>query len=327
MTVFNSGRRQALITGLAPLIGLALPALEARAQTQYPSKPIRLYVPFAAGGGTDIIARQVASKLNETFGYTVIVENHPGAGGSLGAEKALAQPADGYTLLVIAADYMAYNKPGFDPVAAIQPVIQLVNQPGVLVVSAKSDVKTLRELIDKARKAPGSVTYGSAGVGSLGHLSTEWFASISGVKLHHIPYKGTSGVMADLAGGQIDMLFASVAGARTLIKAGKLRALAVAAPDRVTDLPDVPTFVETGSKYEGGLVWYGLVVARGVPASVVAKLNADVGSVLRKPELMAQVAASGGTPVGGTPEQLGQLIRSEQTLWQGILKEINLKPE
>ena len=329
MTVFNSGRRQALMTGLAPLVGLALPALDARAQKQYPSKPIHLYVPFAAGGESDIIARLVASKLNETFGYTVRVENYGGVGGNLGAEKALAQPADGYTLLAISSAYTgnaAYLKPTFDSIAAIQPIIQLTNQPGMLVVGANSDVKTLRELIDKARKAPSRVNYGSAGVGSVGHLMTEWFASLHGVKLNHIPYKGTSGVVVDLAGGQIDMLFAGVSGVRAMIKSGKLRALAVSGPNRLADWPDVPTFAEMGSKFEGRL-WHGLVVARDVPTAVVARLNADVGSVLRKPDLVANLAASAVVPVGGTPEQFEQLIRADLATWRGILKEINFKAE
>lgn len=192
----NSFHRFALVAAatFAPLVW---------AQDNYPSKPIHFVVPFSAGGESDIVARQIATRLGALRGYTVIVDNFPGAGGNLGAERALKEPADGYTFLVISGAYAAnavVTKPSFDPVAAIQPIIQFSSQPSVLVATSK--YASVGELLEKARKSPGSINYGSAGIGSLGNLSNENFALVAGVSLNHIPYKGTSGAVADLAGGR-----------------------------------------------------------------------------------------------------------------------------
>lgn len=293
----------------------------------YPVKPVRLVVPFAAGGESDIVARLIATKL-QTRGYTILVDNRPGAGGNLGAEMALREPPDGYTLLVISGAYAGnavVMKPSFDPLVAIQPIAQFSRQPSVLVVSTASGFKTLKELIDKARQAPGTVTYGSAGVGSLGNLAGEYFSSAAGVKLSHIPYKGTSGGMTDLAGGQIDMMTAGITGARSLAKGGKIRILAVSGTKRLPELPDVPTFAEAGvPDFEIGL-WHGLVAPKDVPAPIVAKLNADVNEVLRDPEIMSRFSADALTPVGGTTDQFRAVIKGDMERWRRIVKEAGIK--
>ncbi|MDW5442358.1 Bug family tripartite tricarboxylate transporter substrate binding protein [Polaromonas sp. SM01] len=297
------------------------------AQGAYPSRPIHFVVPFAAGGESDIVARQIATKLAALRGYTVIVDNYPGAGGNLGAEKALKEPADGYTLLVISGAYAAnaaVTKPNSDPVAAIQPVIQFSSQPSVLVANLKYN--SVAELLDQARKSPGNVNFGSAGIGSLGHLSNENFALVTGISLNHIPYKGTSGAVADLAGGQIDMMFAGVTGASALAKGSKIRMLAVTSPKRLPGLPDVPTLLESGVPFSSSL-WHGLVASKNVPPAVIQKLNADLNVVLQDPEVESKFSAAMLTPVGGTPKQFRDVIVSELDRLKLIVKAAKVKPQ
>lgn len=297
------------------------------AQGTYPTKPLHFVVPFAPGGESDIVARQVANKLAVLRGYTVIVDNFPGAGGNLGAEKAMKEPADGYTFLVISGAYAAnaaVNKPAFDPIAAIQPVIQFSTQPSVLIANLK--YKTVGELVDKARKSPGQLNFGTAGIGSLGHLSNENFALVTGVSMNHIPYKGTSNAVTDLAGGQIDMMFAGVTGARALAKGGKIRMLAVTSPKRLPVLPDVPTLVESGIAYESSL-WHGLVASKDVPPSIIEKINADLNAALRDPDLVSKFNAELLSPVGGTPDKFKEVITTELDRLQRIVKAANVKPQ
>jgi tripartite-type tricarboxylate transporter receptor subunit TctC len=255
---------------------LGTPVL-AQSGARYPSKPIKMIVPFAPGGGSDTMARLVAQKLTESHGYTIVVDNKPGAGGNLGAEAALREPADGYTLLVISGSYAGnavVNKPTFDPVGAIEPVIQFTREPVVLVVGPASPFKSLTELVAEAKKSPGSIAYGTSGVGGLAHLSTEYFASVANIKLTHVPYKGTGQSLVDLAGGQIQVILGGTTSVAPLVKGGKVRPLAVAAPARLPSMPDVPTFAEQGFGSFRADLWHGLVVPKGVPADVIAKLNA-----------------------------------------------------
>ena len=297
------------------------------AQGQFPTKPVRFIVPFAAGGESDIVARQIANRLSSR-GYTIVVENVPGVGGNLGAEKALREPADGYALLVISGAYAGnavISKPSFDPIAAIQPIVQFTRQPSVLL--ATPSYKTLQDLVDKAKRAPGTINYGSAGVGSLGHLSSEYFASAAGIKINHIPYKGTAPAITDLAGGQLDMMLSGLTAARALAKSGQVRLLAIGGDKRIAELPDVPTFIEGGvTGFETNL-WHGLVGQKDVPPAIVAKLNADINAVLRDPEITARFGADAVTPVGGTPEQFRQVIRTDLERWQRIVKQANIKPQ
>lgn len=315
-------KRRLLLATLCALIAPSAWSLEA-----YPTKQVRFVVPFAAGGESDIVARLVATKL-QTRGYNVVVDNRPGAGGNLGAEQALREPPDGYTLLVISGAYAGnavVMKPSFDPLGAIQPIVQFSRQPSVLVVSTASGFKTLKELIDKARQSPGTITYGSAGVGSLGNLAGEYFSSAAGIKLLHIPYKGTSGGMTDLAGGQIDMMTSGITAARSLGKSGKIRILAVSGSKRLPELPEVPTFAEAGvADFEIGL-WHGLVASKDVPPQVVSKLNADMNEALRDPEIQSRFSADALTSVGGTPEQFRSVIRGDMERWRRIVKEANIK--
>ncbi|WP_176947497.1 tripartite tricarboxylate transporter substrate-binding protein [Variovorax sp. NFACC27] len=274
------------------------------------------------------MARLIAQKLNEQLGYTVIVDNKPGAGGNLGAEAALREPADGYTLLVISGSYAGnavLMKPAFDPVAAIKPIVQFSHEPIVFVVGTNSSIKSLKELVEKAKRNPGAVTYGSSGVGGLAHLSTEYFASIAGIKLNHIPYKGTSGAMVDLAGGQIEFFLGGTTSVNGLVKGGKVRALAVASPKRISSMPDVPTLTEQGFSSFKGDLWHGLAAARSVPPAVVAKLNRDINTVLQMSEVKARLAADDVAPAGGTPQAFSEVIRADMERWQAVVRQADIK--
>ena len=314
------------IRTLILLTASALVAPIASAQGTYPTKPIHFVVPFSAGGESDIVAREIANKLTALRGYTVIVDNFPGAGGSLGTEKALKETADGHTLLVISGAYAVnavLNKRA-DAMTRIQPVIQFGSQPSVLVANRKYG--TLNALLEKARNSPESINYGTAGIGSLGHLSNENFAMVAGVKLNHIPYKGNSAAIADLAGGQLDMMFAGVTGAMTLAKGGQVRILAVSTSKRIPVLPEVPTLVESGVSLESGL-WHGLVASKDVPPAIVEKLNADLNAVLRDPEIVVKFNKSLITPIGGTSAQFKEVMQLEMERAQRIIKTANIKLE
>lgn len=312
----------AACTALSPL------AFGASPEAAYPAKPIHFIVPFSPGGESDVAARTIANRLSTLPGYTVIVDNYAGAGGNLGAEKALREPADGYTMLVISGAYSANAvtlKPAFDPIAAIQPVIEFSLQPSVLVSTPKW--QSLGDLLAAARKAPGSINFGTAGVGSMGHLSTEDFAQQAHVKLNHIPYKGSSGAINDLAGGQIDMQMSGITAAESLSRSGKVRLLAISGDARNPAFPDVPTFAESGlPDFKAGL-WHGLVASKDVPPAIVAKLNADINTVLRDPELKKRFATLNMTPVGGTPAQFEGAIRDDMKHWQQVVRDAGISAQ
>lgn len=298
------------------------------AQDKYPSKPIKFVVPFAAGGENDVIARLVANKVTAMQGYTIIVENRPGAGGNMGAEAALREPPDGYTFLVVSGAYAGnavVSKPSFDPIAAIQPVVQFTSMPSGVVVAGNSPYKSMGQLLDTARKAPGKVTYGSGGVGSLSNLSMEFFAYLTGVKLTHIPYKGNSGAIADLVGGQVDLMAGGVTTVRPYLKGGQARLLAVTGTARLAEMPDVPTFTELGLGRFDAELWHGLVASKNVPPALITKMNVAINDALVSPELKKTFAEQGVRPVGGTPEHFKQVIRGDMDRWQKIVKEAGLK--
>lgn len=277
----------------------------------YPSRPIRFIVPFAAGGESDIVARHIANTLTRQKGYPVIVDNVPGAGGSLGVEKGLREAPDGYTFIVISGAYLANSIAGAekqDPIASVQPVIQFTSQPAVLVANQK--YTDLRRLIDKAMKEPGSLNYGSAGIGSLGHFSMEEFSRLAGIKLTHIPYKGNAAAINDLAMGQVDIMSAGVSGALAMAKTGKVRILGTATTKRIPEMSAVPTLTEGGVPYVSSL-WHGLIAAKGVSAEVIAKINTDVALALRDPVAVAALKTQMLTPVGGSPEEFKNVMTGE----------------
>ncbi len=300
----------------------------AHAQSRYPAKPVKFIVPFAPGGGTDVMARLVAQKLTEKHGYTIVVENKAGAGGNLGAEAALREPADGYTFLVISSSYAVnavLSKQTFDPLTAIEPVVQFSREPVVLAVGASTPYKTLAELVAAAKATPDKVAFGSSGVGGLAHMAAEHFNALAGIKITHIPYKGTGAALVDLAGGQIQLLMAGNNSFTALVKAGKVRLLAVGAPQRLPTLPDVPTFAESGMPQYRADIWHGLVAARGTPPDIISKVNADVNAVLRSAEVQARLAQDDVAAGGGAPQPFGEVIRSDLERWRTVVRQSNIK--
>jgi tripartite-type tricarboxylate transporter receptor subunit TctC len=298
----------------------------------YPSKPIRLVVPFPPGGGTDIFARQIATKLSESLGWVVVVDNKPGAGGNIGVDIAAKSPADGYTVVLgqtsnLAINPTLYGKLPYDPLKDLVPVVGVAAAPVVLVVAANSPYTSLADVVAAARAKPGAIMYASPGNGTVSHLAGERLQRAAGVRFEHIPYKGSSQAMTDVIGGNVALFMASVPSALAQINGGRLRAIAVTSDRRSAQLPDVPTVAESGYKDFEATTWYGLLVPSGTPPAVVETLNREVNRVLQLPEVRAQIAAEGGEPLGGTPEKFASLMRSEYALWGRVVKESGAKAD
>ena len=308
---------------------LALLVLPALAQT-YPTKPVRIIVPFAPGGGSDFIARFMAQRLTESFGSQVIVDNKPGAGGVLGIEQGVKSPADGYTLTLIASSYTvnpSVYKLHFDPVADITPIIQLSQGPLLVVVTPSLPVKNIKDLIALAKAKPGELTFASSGQGSVIHLATELFASMAKVKMNHIPYKGTGPALTDTLAGQTNVFFSSTANAMPHVKAGKLRAVAVTTAKRIPALPEVPTIAESGVPGYDVVLWHGLIGPKGLPRAVVDRVNGEVTKSLKLKETAEQLQNDGVAPAGGTPEQFAATIKKEIGVWKKVAADAGVKAE
>ncbi len=318
---------RALISSLAAAL-FALPS--AAAAQQYPAKPIRIVVPFAPGGGSDFIARFMAQRLTTGLGQQVIVENKPGAGGVLGIEAGIKSPADGYTLTLIASSYTvnpSVYKLKFDPVGDITPIIQLSQGPLVAVVRLSLPVKNVKELIALAKEKPGQVNFASSGQGSVIHMATELFAGMAGIKMNHIPYKGTGPALTDTLGGQTDTFFSSTATAMPHVQAGKLRAIAVTSAKRIAALPDVPTVAESGVPGYEVILWHGLIGPKGLPRPIVDRLNSEASKALKLKETAEQLQNDGVAPAGGTPEQFLAQIKKEIGIWRKVAADAGVKAE
>jgi len=313
------------------LAALALAAVMAPAGAQkYPAKPVRIVVPFAPGGGSDFIARFTAQRLTEGLGAQVIVENKPGAGGMLGIEQGVKSPPDGYTLTLIASSYTvnpSIYKFSFDPVADITPIIQLSQGPLLVVVRPSLPAKSLQDLIALAKAKPGQVNFASSGQGSVIHMATELFQTTAGIKMNHIPYKGTGPALTDTIGGQTDVFFSSTATAVPHVQAGKLRALAVTSAKRIAALPNVPTVMESGVKGYEVILWHGLIGPKGLPRPIVERINAEATKTLKLKETAEQLQNDGVAPAGGTPEQFHEQIRKEIGVWRKVATDAGVKPE
>jgi tripartite-type tricarboxylate transporter receptor subunit TctC len=307
---------------------MALP-LVSMAQ-QYPAKPVRIVVPFAPGGGSDFIARFMAQRLTESFGKQVVVENKPGAGGVLGTEAGIKSPPDGYTLTLIASSYTvnpSVYKLNFDPVSDITPIIQMSQGPLVVVVRPGLPVKTTQDLIALAKAKPGQVNFASSGQGSVIHMATELFQSMAGIKMNHIPYKGTGPALTDTLGGQTDVFFSSTATAMPHVQAGKLGAVAVTTGKRIPALPNVPTIGESGVPGYDVVLWHGLIGPKGMPRPIVERINADVTKALKLKETGEQLQNDGVAPAGGSPEQFGAQIEKEIKVWRKVAADAGVKAE
>ena len=304
-------------------------AFSAAAQT-YPAKPVRIIVPFAPGGGSDFIARFTAQRLSGWFGSQVIVENKPGAGGLLGIEQGVKADPDGYTFTLIASSYTvnpALYSLKYDPVNDITPVVQISQGPMLVVVNPKVPAKSATELIALAKAKPGTLNFASAGQGSITHMACELFAYMAGIKMNHIPYKGTGPALTDTIGGQTDLFCTSTATALPHVKAGRLRALAVTTANRLPAEPNVPTLAESGVKGYDVALWHGLIAPKGTPKVAVDKMNAEVNKLLKSKDTAEQLQTDGVAPKGGTPEAFRDQIRKEVGLWKKTVAATGVKPE
>jgi tripartite-type tricarboxylate transporter receptor subunit TctC len=291
---------------------------------------VRIVVPFAPGGGSDFIARFMAQRLTGGLGQQVIVENKPGAGGMLGIEQGVKSPADGYTLTLIASSYTvnpSIYKFSFDPVADITPIIQLSQGPLLVVVRPSLPVNSTQELIALAKAKPGQINFASSGQGSVIHMATELFQSMAGIKMNHIPYKGTGPALTDTIGGQTDVFFSSTATAVPHVQSGKLRALAVTSAKRIPALPSVPTVGESGVKGYEVVLWHGLIGPKGLPRPIVNRINSEATNALRLKETAQQLQNDGVSPAGGTPEQFLAQIKKEIVVWRKVAADAGVKAE
>jgi tripartite-type tricarboxylate transporter receptor subunit TctC len=296
----------------------------------YPTKPVRIIVPFAPGGGSDFIARFTAQRLSGSFGSQVIVENKPGAGGLLGIEQGVRAEPDGYTFTLIASSYTvnpALYPLKYDPVNDITPVVQISQGPMLLVVNPKVPAKSAVELIALAKAKPGTLNFASAGQGSITHMACELFAYMAGIKMNHIPYKGTGPALTDTIGGQTDLFCTSTATALPHVKAGRLRALAVTTANRLPAEPNVPTLAESGVKGYDVPIWHGLIAPKGMPKVAVDKMNAEVNKLLKSKDTAEQLQTDGVAPKGGTPDAFRDQIRREVELWKKTVAATGVKPE
>lgn len=307
---------------------LAAPAVlvpfAARAQA-FPTKSVRLVVPYAAGGGTDAIARVVAQAMGEQFGQTVVVENVTGAGGNLATQQAAAAPPDGYTMLMANQGPVAVNPHLFkslkiDPLAAFDPVTQIAASPLVLVVPAKSEFTSAKQLIDYAKGNPGKLSYGSAGNGSASHLATVLLNVVAGIDTLHVAYKGAGPALNDLLGAQTQFMITTLPSVVGFIENKQLRALGVTTKTRAPALPDVPTIAESGWPDYESAAWYGFVVPKGTPGEIVSKLRDATVAAINEPTAKSRLANDGAAPIGNTPDEFGRFMKAESDRWAAIVK-------
>jgi len=306
-------------------------ACAAQAQT-YPAKPVRLVVPFPPAGGNDVFARIVAQKLSEAWKQQVLVENRPGAGGSVGTEFAAKSAPDGYTLLLghtgtLAINPALYTKLGYETLRDFAPIGTLASAPLVLVVNSDTTLRTVGELIARAKSKPGELNYASSGSGTGSHLSGELLQSMTGIKLTHVPYKGTSPAITDLLGGQVQMMFSVIPPALPQIKAGKLRAIAVTSRQRMPQLTDIPTVAESGvSGFESTLV-YGILAPRGTPAPVLEEIHAQLARITAAKEFRERVDFEGAVVLEGTSADFAALVREQAEKWGRVIRASGVRPD
>ena len=306
---------------------MALLALNASAQgaATYPTKPIKIVVPFPPGGATDILARAIGAELQKAFGQTVLIENKAGAGGNPGADMVAKSPPDGYTLVMATVgthgiNMALYSKMPYDAVKDFEPITLVAGVPNLLVVHPSVAAKNVAELTALAKAQPGKLNVASSGNGTSIHMAAELYKLMAGVDILHVPYKGSSFALTDLLGGQVQLMFDNMPSALPHVKAGKLRALAVTSPKRSSALPDIPTMDEEGLKGFDATSWFGLLAPAGTPKDIIAKLNAAAVKALTTPEMRERLASQGAEAVGNTPEQFAAFIKAEIEKWAKIVK-------
>ena len=320
-------RKLFALLALAAACGLA----HAQATSTYPTKSIRVIIPSTPGGGTDFIGRLVSTKLAEMNGWTVVPDNKPGAGTALGLAEAARSNNAGYDLVVAQTDNVSLIplllKVAYDPVKDLTPVALVATTPMVLIVPENSPYKTLADVIKAAKAEPGRISYGTSGTGGTVHIAVELLQSAAGIKLQHIPYKGSSPALADLLGGHLQFAGSSISSAASLLHAGKIRALAVTSPKRNPALPDVPTVAEVGYKDFSVVSYYGIMAPAGLPQPVLARLNTDLNKILHRPDVRTALLGQGLEPSPASPEEFGALIKSDIQKSKTIITNANIKVE
>jgi tripartite-type tricarboxylate transporter receptor subunit TctC len=304
-------------------------AVQASAQS-YPAKPVRMIIPYPPGGGNDLLGRLFAAKLSERMGQSFIVENRPGAGTVIGTEAAAKSPPDGYTILLssIATHALSpnlYSRVPYDPIKDFAPITLLGIAPTVLVINKDLAVKDLGELIAAAKAKPGELTYASGGNGTPPHINGEVFKSVAGVNLLHIPYKGGGPALADLAAGRVHVMLDTAASAMSHVRAGRLRALAISAPKRSPEYPDLPTFAEAGLPQYETNAWYSMHAPAGTPPEIVRRLNTELVTILKEPDILARFKQLSTDPVGNSPEEFGAFVKAELEKYARIIKAANIR--
>jgi tripartite-type tricarboxylate transporter receptor subunit TctC len=319
--------RAACAVALAASLPASVPA-----QDSYPAKPIRLTVPFPPAGGTDVLSRALAQSIAANTKWLIVIDNRPGAGGNIGLDALAKSPPDGYNIAMgqtanLAVNPALYASMPFDPLKDFEPIALVSSQPLILVVAAGSPYRTLKDLVAAAKAKPGQLNMGSPGSGTIGHIGGELFQRRAGVKFAHIPYKGAGPVVTDLMGGSVDLYFGNTQSVDSLVKAGRIRALAVTSPRRLKNLPDVPTISESGYPGFEAATWSGLVAPKGTPKAIVERLNAETNKALKSPEMIARLDADGSDTLGGSPQRFADFLKSEHAKWGAVIREAGIKLE
>jgi tripartite-type tricarboxylate transporter receptor subunit TctC len=316
---------------IALLAFVALAGAAALAQDNYPAKPVRIVIPYTAGSSLDSRGRVIAHALSERLGQQVIVDNRPGAGGSIGTALVAKSPADGLTLLLTNNSYAlnpyVYKDAGYDPLKDLVPIAHGYTAAMVLVVHPSAAVKTVRELAAFGKAKPEEISYASSGNGSVPHLCAEIFNQLAGIKALHVPFKGDAQALSDVLAGRLTFIFSGIVAAQPHVKAGKLRALAVTTPKRIDSMPDVPTMAEAGYPTYNLPVWAGFFAPAGTPKSILDKLNKEIGAALVAPAVKANMDATGATAIGGNSADFSALVRKEVERYAKLAKEIGLTIE
>ncbi len=326
-----------LKSAMGAILAIVLAAAPMASQAQdYPSKPIRLLIPFTPGGGTDFVSRVVGAKLTETLKWQIVLENRPGASGNLAIEQAAKSPPDGYTIVMGQSDNMMlgpylYANVGYDTIKSFAPIVQVSEASLALVTNAPAagaqpGLRSVADLITKG-KASSGISWATAGNGSMGHLYGEQFKSVADIKLLQVPYKGAAPALADVMGGSVDVAIMSVPSVLGLVRGGKLTPIAVTTAKRSAMLPNTPTLDEAGIKGVDTGIWLGLFAPAGTPPAIVARLNAEVNKVLQMPDVREKLANGGATPVGGSSEDFAAFVRADYAKWGRIVKESGVKLE
>ena len=316
---------------LATLFICLVPNVCAQPATRYPTKPIRMIVPYAPGGPTDILARAVGQALTDAWGQPVIVDNRPGASGNLGTAAAARAPADGYSLNMVAISFAVApsleSKLGFDPVKDFAPITLVATVNNILVVHPSLPVKSVKELIALAKAKPSQLSYASGGAGGAQHLAGELFTTMAGIKMVHIPYKGSAPGLTALIGGEVTVGFTDMLITLPHVKSGKLRALAVTGAERSPQLPDLPTIAEAGLAGYSVTVWFGLLAPAATPPVIISRINGEIIKSLKTSQMKERLAALGADPVGNTPDQFAAFLKTEMSKWAKVVKAAGIRGE